>query len=349
MSETNPRELLERERARLLAEAATKRAEAEMADAKAAAVERDMAELDRIAARYNLTVTAGTAPARSTPESPLTLRSLAEWYCTDERSPYRGVRPSSRATYDKMIKQINNLCGDTKVSDLDAQRIQELYNKWADHGKIAMGHAFITQLRGLVRFGMNELKDKDCEKVAFILHGLHFQTVEPRKESLTETQVEAIRSRAHELGLHSIALAQAFQFYCGFKQADVIGEWVPIDTTTPPTEFTRGSEKWVRGFRYNEIEDGWILRGIRLTDFPVVFAEITEEIRRLGKRPVSAPIIMDEHTQRPYTPNNFRLAWRKAAHAAGIPKEIRNMDSRPKRNEGVRQNKQNELQRSRPL
>jgi hypothetical protein len=178
---------------------------------------------------------------------------------------------------------------------------------------------------------------------------MYFQTVKPRKESFTAAQVDAIRARAHELGLHSVALAQAFQFYCGLKQADVIGEWVPMHTTTPPSDIIRGTEKWVRGIRWNEIEEDWVLRGLRLTDFPVVFAEVTDEIRRLGKRPKSGPMIVDERAQRPYTANRFRLAWREAADAANIPKEIHNADSRPKRKEEAVQSKENEPQRSRPL
>ena len=35
---------------------------------------------------------------------------------------------------------------------------------------------------------------------------------QPRKERLTFEQANMIRAKAHELGLHSIALAQAFQF-----------------------------------------------------------------------------------------------------------------------------------------
>jgi hypothetical protein len=316
-----------------------------------AAIEREaneIAQLQALAAKLNFVVSpAPTDTAHVPTDSPLTIKTLAELYRTDERSPYQEVKASSRATYDKMIKQIIILCGDSAVGDLDKEKIDGFYKKWADHGKVAMAHAFVTKLRGLVRFGMNELKDKDCEKVAFILHGLYFQTVEPRKESLTAAQVDAIRARAHELGLHSVALAQAFQFYCRLKQVEVIGEWVPIGEA-PLSDIIRGTDKWVGGICWNEIEEDWSLRGLHLPDFPAVFAEITDEIRRLGKRPKSGPVIVDEHNNRPYTPNNFRLAWRKAADAAGIPKGLRNADSRPKRNEEAVQSKQNEPQRSRP-
>ena len=333
-----PRELLERERARLLEEAATKAAEAEAAAAKAAAVERDMAELDRIAARYNLLVSAGTAPKPAAPPSPLSVKGLAECYRLDERSPYHTVRPSSRKTYDKMIKQIIRRCGEDKVADLDKPKIQELYDEFARDGKIAMGHAFITKLRGLVRFGMNELKNADCKTVAIILHDMHFRNAEPRNVRLAPAHAEAIRAKAHELGVHGIAIAQAFQFHCEMRQKDVIGEWVPI-TDTVYSEILRGDEKWARGLRWNEIDDDWVLRHApsaggdvikrRLTDFPVIMTELNDEIHRLGKRPKSGPIVVDQRTKQPYVENTFRWTWRRVADAANVPKTVKNKDSRP--------------------
>jgi hypothetical protein len=329
------RELLERERARLLVEAAAKAAEAEAAAAKAAEVERDMADLDRIMAKY---MTADS----DAPLSPLTIADLAERYRTDERSPYQTVRSSSRKTYDKLIKSLIQHCGPSKVADLAVQdKIQALYEKCVAGDKIAMAHALMTKLRGLAHFGMNVLEDTDCKNVAFILHTMTFPTVKSRKEGLTVEQAENIRVKAHELGLHSIALAQAFQFECRLTQKDVIGEWVPITDSTKSqiTGIIRGSEKWVRGLCHNEISDDWILRHtpsaggndieIDLKNFPVVMDELTAEIRRLGKRPKSGPIIVKDDTREPYAENTFRYLWRKVATATGVPKKIHNRDSRP--------------------
>lgn len=308
-----------------------------------AAIEREeseIAQLQALAAKLKFVVTsAPVEPAAAPSDFPLTIEALAEFYRTDKRSAYQEVRPSSRMQYDKMIRQIITRCGENKVADLDASRLQGFYDEFANVGKIAMGHGFITQLRGLARFGMNELKNSDCEKLAFILHGMHFRNVEPRKgKTLSPEQAAAIIAKAHELGMHSIALAQAFQFYCRLTQKDVIGEFVPISDSVY-SEIIRGAEKWARGLRWNEISDDWILRHtpsaggddiqIRLTDYPQVMKEITDEIKRLGKRPQSGPIIVKDDTRQPYSQNTFRWLWRKAANAAGVPPTVYNRDSRP--------------------
>jgi hypothetical protein len=308
-----------------------------------AAIEREehkIAQLQALAAELNFDVTPKPVEVATTAsDSPLTIEVLAELYRTDKRSPYQEVRPSSRKQYDKMIRQIVKRCGNAKVADLDTRKLQGFYDEYANADKISMGHGFITQLRGLVRFGMNELKDADCEKLAFILHGMHFQNVEPRKgKALSPGQAAAIIAKAHELGFHSLALAQALQFYLGMKQADVIGQWVPLADSVY-SEIIRKNQKWARGLRWNQISDDWIMEYIpssggdavqwRLADYPVVIAEVKDALRRLGNRSKSGPIIIDERSNRPYLENQFRLDWRKTADAAGIEKTVYNRDSRP--------------------
>jgi site-specific recombinase XerD len=44
--------------------------------------------------------------------------------------------------------------------------------------------------------------------------------------------------------------------------------------------------------------------------------------------PASGPIVLSEHTGRPHLAPAFRRLWRQVAYMAGIPKTIKNMDSR---------------------
>src|SRR5262245_53182719 len=97
----SPLEAMEREKARLLAEAAAKQA-------AAAAVQRDIEEWQRLAAfaaRHNLVVTPAAeiaAPANFDG----TVRSLAHQYRTHPNSPYRKLRHATRKTYDRLIETI---------------------------------------------------------------------------------------------------------------------------------------------------------------------------------------------------------------------------------------------------
>lgn len=61
----------------------------------------------------------------------------------------------------------------------------------------------------------------------------------------------------------------------------------------------------------------------RLSRCPLILKEFT----RLGTPPPQGPVIISEKTQRPYRANHFRRTWRKIARAAGIPDDVRNVDS----------------------
>jgi hypothetical protein len=151
---------------------------------------------------------------------------------------------------------------------------------------------------------------------------------------ITADQVEAIRAKAHELGYHSLALAQALQFDCLFRQKDVIGEWVP-EGEPGLSEIKRPGKKWLRGLRWNEIDQNLILRHmtskrqkeieINLRLAPMVM----EELERFGGTfPPAGPVIVRESTGLPWPTVSYRIAWREVADACGIPRNVQNMDSR---------------------
>jgi site-specific recombinase XerD len=92
--------------------------------------------------------------------------------------------------------------------------------------------------------------------------------------------------------------------------------------------------KWLRGLRWEEIDDNLILRHVTskrgkeieidLHNAPLVMAEL----ERLGTRPASGPVIIHANVGVPYKAMTFRYLWRKLATEAGIPKTVRNMDTR---------------------
>jgi hypothetical protein len=157
---------------------------------------------------------------------------------------------------------------------------------------------------------------------------------------LTAEQATAIRALAHKQGLHSIALAQAFQFELMLRQKDVIGEWVPI-SEAGHSETLYGNEKWLRGLRWNEIDGNLVLRHmtskrqkeieVSLRNAPMVMEELALTYGKNFSRadlPGSGPIVIAERIDRPYHAAAFRRAWRKLADECEIPKSVKNMDSR---------------------
>ena len=177
MSDVSPREALECEKARLLEEAEVKAREAADATTRAAQIERDLAELDRIAAKYNLTV---RVPAKQFAHG--TVGALADVYRHDGRSPYKKLRFKTRAFYDSSIKVILEICGDRRLSELKTHDIQKIYDDYTEGRtkRMMMAHSVMTMLRGLINFGATTLNDKDCELLAVLLHHMHFPWRDPR-------------------------------------------------------------------------------------------------------------------------------------------------------------------------
>jgi hypothetical protein len=187
-------------------------------------------------------------------------------------------------------------------------------------------------VRGLANFGLETLEHPDCERLCVVLHNLRFKVEKPRTERLTEEQAIAIRAKAHQMGRASIALAQAFQFDCKLTQKDVIGEWVPL-AEEETGHAIHEDKKWIRGLRWEEISElmlrhtasnGGVVLEFDLRRAPMVM----EELRLLKVMPPKGPVIICEFTGVPWQAPEFRRWWRKIADACGVPKNVKNMDSR---------------------
>jgi hypothetical protein len=337
---------MEEEKARILEEAA----------AKAAAIDQDIADIDRlrgIAGRYGFSLLPkgasannGAAPSNSVPG---TIAALIETYRTNPLSPYYRKRFGTRGNTDHLCKTLAADLGHWRISDLKLADVQATYEKWVEKAAAAprggngqaMAQALLTQLRTLVNYGARELQDDSCVHLSFALRTLRNKVVTSTvREPLTEQNVKDIIAKAHEMSLRSIALAQAFQFDANLTQIDVLGDWIPQDEPEASDIIGSGKigsgKKWVRGLRWEEIDENLILRHrpsngkgdelvIDLKRCPNVMKEFFDQ---KSARRTPGPIIVFEQTGQPYFAPAFRILWRKVARAAGVPDHVKNMDSR---------------------
>ncbi len=263
-----------------------------------------------------------------------TVHGLICSYMSDPDSGFRKLRFHSRKYYNTLCRRIDIDQGDKLISELKARQIKHWHETFTDKGQVAMGHGVMTMFRTLLSFGMTMLEDDDCTKLSVSLSKMRFTMSKPRNERLTAEQVIAIRAEAHRRGLPSMALAQALQFECIMRQKDIIGEWVPKDEHGPPSDILAEGHRWIRGLRWQEIDRESILTHVTskkqkevtidLKNSPMVL----EEFRLLGELPSNGPVVVHEKTGLPYKPDSFRHLWRKIATAVGVPKTVRNMDSR---------------------
>lgn len=308
---------------------------------QAEAIARELAELEDIerltalAAKHNLVVSVAPAPPKEG-DRVGTLADLIDRYRTDPRSNYNTLRYKVRLNYDNVMRRIADDVdlGLQQVSDLDAAKVQSAYDRWSESGtKVAQGHSLFAKLRLLSSYGTTVLNDDACVRFSAVLHKMRIRKPRGGAVPLTEDHAKAIRAKAHEMRLHSIALAQAFQFDLRLKQTDAIGEWVPLSEPGVSDVISEQKGKWIRGLRWEEIDSNLILRHVTSLHQREVVLDlkkalmVREELARLGKLPTRGPVIVSETTGEPWAQFEFRRRWRKVADAAGVPSNVKNGSS----------------------
>lgn len=261
-----------------------------------------------------------------------TLTSLMLHYRTDPDSPFKKLRYHSKVYYETLMGLIERDHGAQQLAELKGRLFRRWHEAWAAGGKTAVAHGKIGMLRTLFSFGASIMEDPECIRLKAIMSELRFEMPKARTERLTAEQAIAIRAMAHKKGRPSVALAQAFQFELMLRQKDVIGEWVPM--SEPGVSDThRGKLKWLRGIRWEEIDQNMVLRHVtskrqKLITVDLKNAPMVMEELALIERKASGPIIVNEADALPWKTVRFRLWWRSCADACGVDKKVRNMDSR---------------------
>lgn len=267
-----------------------------------------------------------------------TLRDLIRIYQTEEMSPFHKKRPHTKRTYFHDMKVLELAHGDSYLERIGGRDLLRWYE---DHRRpkidggperIRLAHGLMTMLRIIVGFGV-VMEIPHCVRLRTILSEIEFSSPAPRKERLSSDHADAIRSKANELGLPSVALAQALQFELTLRQKDVIGEWVALDEPGL-SGVVWNRQKWLSGIRWEEITDDLLLTHTSSkTAVETVFdlkssPMVADELTRVPPEARNGPVIVSEATGMPYRARHFAAVWRRVADAAGVPKAVWNMDSR---------------------
>lgn len=279
-----------------------------------------------------------------------TIGGLIAAYLTDPDSPFRKKRYASRKSYEAFMRRIKEDHGSVIIKEITARSVLRWHEEWMKRG-VTMAHQTITILRLILKFGSTLLNDPACREARLLLSEMTFPVAEPRNTTMTVQQANAIRRALHAKSLHSAALAQSMQFEFMLRQKDVIGEYVPQDEPGISAVIF-GQMKWMRGLVWEEVNENFILTHVTskrqksITIDMKLAPMVVEELNALypgiitkneitlapqvnrSLAPASGPIIVCEYTGRPWSANSYRIAWRKAATASGVPKEVYNMDNR---------------------
>lgn len=262
-----------------------------------------------------------------------TLATLIDCYLTDPDCNYPNLRLPTRKHYDYLCARLVKDHGTEAIADIKARHVKHWHEEWTPSGE-AIAHALVGMLRTVLGFGRTFLEDDECERLSGVLSGMRFKMAKKREKFITAEQVIAVRRWCHARGCASIALAQAFQFDLMLRQKDVIGEWVP-QSEPGLSDVLDGNNKWLRGIRWEEIDENLVLRHItskrqKLIEFDLHNAPmVMEELVGFGRvLPTKGPVIVSRETELPYIAWEYRRQWRLSAREAGVPDDVFNMDSR---------------------
>jgi hypothetical protein len=153
--------------------------------------------------------------------------------------------------------------GHEEIRDINARLILVWHREWSDGGKIAMAHAFVGHLRTLFGFGMTILEDPECERLCNVLHKMRFQAPKPRTERLDS---RAGRSRpqgrpgAFRLGVDRVGPGSPIRPHAAPKGRDRGMGARSEPGLSDVSEVHKGTDKWVRGLRWSEINENLILK-----------------------------------------------------------------------------------------
>lgn len=271
---------------------------------------------------------------------PLTISKLIEEYRSDPASPYHDVRYRTRENYDSLLRRIHSERGKVQLVGLKAAELKRWHRAWTTRGT-SIAHSLMAMLRIIAGFGVTFLEDDDCARISVILGKEKFKQGKARTLHLSADQAEAICAEARSRGRPSVALQQALQYEGTLRQKDGIGEWIPVSEPGVSDVLWKRHGKWVRGARWNEVDDNLIFRHVTsktgslveidLKHAPMVMAELQAQYGAPLHRsilPASGPMIVNEKTGRPYLTHQFRRLWRQIATAAGVPKQVQNRDTR---------------------
>jgi hypothetical protein len=273
-----------------------------------------------------------------------TLGWLIKEYQTNPNSTFHENRYHTRQGRIGIMRRIEQQYGWFLLSEIRGPVAKQWHAGWRTGGKVSIAHAFMGMIRTLAGFGAAMLEHPECIRLSMVLSKMKFEQAPPRTEILTAEMAVAHRAKAHEFGWDAMAMAQAFQFETMFRQRDILGEWVPFSEPGISDVVHPRYGKWGRGIRWEEIDEHLVLRHVtskkqKLMEIdlhysPMVLEELAiycdkpaDQITR-ADLPRSGPVILHEQTAFPFAANEFRRKWRIVANAAGIPKNVRNADSR---------------------
>lgn len=276
-----------------------------------------------------------------------TFASLVRFYETHPDSPYFELHENSQRDYSNTLRLLMAHKGKRRVSAVDASDIKRWYKEIAEASSVAWAYYTINVLKAVLSFGTTK-RIKECRLLRIELREARFRAGKRRRSRMTYEQVDLFRRTAHEMGYGWMALLVTAQFCFAMRRRDLIGEWL---RKAPEGMDGIRYRKWLwrDGWTFDQIDQAGVFRKLvskteetsgveaahTIWDYPI----LVEEMAKIGwpSNPRLGPVVIDPRTGLPPPYFTCRYLFRRIANKAGIPVNVKMMDTRAGANTEARE------------
>jgi integrase len=259
---------------------------------------------------------------------PHSWRWIITKYLTDDISPFQDVKDNTKVDYRVSMTYWADAIGDVPIAATDFAMLKGLQRAMEAKGRsLHFISSRFTKLRIVANYAA-ALNPREFAHVRTILATMRFSKAAPREVAPSRDQIEAIIAAADKAGDPMFALAVSLQWWLTLRAVDVRGQYLG-----------KGKDKrWADGLTWNMIDGD--MQSIRkvisktaeseprvveyaLTDLP----DIQARLRAIPADKRVGPVILqpDGH---PYGRDWFTAKFRRYREAAGVPSEVKMMDTR---------------------
>ncbi len=263
-----------------------------------------------------------------------TLGSLLDLYQRHHDSSFHKLKPSSRHPYETYLHKLAAAYGARRVAQITGLDLLRWHETIRAPGMLAAATMAFAVLKAALAFGI-VCGLEDCTRLHGVMRVLKVPQPKPREFAPDAAAIEAVRAAAHSIGRHRAAFCYALQFETTARQWDLIGQWIPLSDPRPST-IIEGAQKWI-GPTWAAIEGGILTltpsktertTGKRVHVDLSLCPMVADELARIPPESRRGPLIINEHTGRPYHPDSFAKVWRKIRDISDLCPQFWNRDIR---------------------
>lgn len=249
-------------------------------------------------------------------------------YLTDELSPFWETKENTQASYREVLGRWQEGIGGALIENTNFETLKRWKRAMEQNGRsVAYIHRMFTHLRMVARYGLAVKPALFAEVTSVMSSGaLKVRAPKPRTVAPTPDQIEAIIAAAEETP--GFALGLSLQWWLALRAVDVRGQWLG----------PKGKQRWADGLTWDMIDlDALTIRKMvskteRHDAMPMIWdiSPLPDLVDRLRAVPVSrrvGPVVCSK-AGKPFTVRHYRDLWEKYRAAAGVPPEVKLMDTR---------------------